>query len=68
VPETTFTTWFFAPSGGRKVGKTKNVDPSSQNSPERFNNNSAQQCVLQQKRATTCFFSSLGLAIERTTK
>jgi hypothetical protein len=50
VPETTFTTWFFAPSGGRKVGKTKNKNPSSQNSPERFNNNSAQQCVLQQKR------------------
>jgi len=50
VPETTFTTWFLAPSGRRKVGKTKNKNPSSQNSPERFNNNSAQQSVLLQKR------------------
>jgi hypothetical protein len=32
------------------VGKTKNKIRSSQNSPERFNNNSAQQSVLQQKR------------------
>jgi hypothetical protein len=50
VPETTFTTWFFAPSERRKVGEK--INPSSQNSPERFDINSAQQSGLQQNASS----------------
>jgi hypothetical protein len=39
---------FLLSPGGGRWGKKK--IPSSQNSPERFNNNSAQQSVFQQKR------------------
>jgi hypothetical protein len=68
VPETTFTTWFFAASGSMKVGKKIKNPFLTKPTRALQQQQCTTKCFAMKESATMCFFSSLGFAIESATK